>query len=76
MTPRELAQNLAKVPGHDLAIFELARRLTGADGEIDSERAVDLAQDIQTAVREARAYASAVRAMAGEVLRLPPVEAR
>lgn len=55
MTPLDLVRILSEVPTKRLALLDLVWELVGDNGEIDPEKAVFHAEELQLAIQEAQA---------------------
>ncbi|HLC30159.1 MAG TPA: hypothetical protein VJM51_05215 [Dehalococcoidia bacterium] len=51
-----ILEALARVPETHLVIYDLARELTGPDGQVDVERAAERTEEIRDALVQAEAY--------------------
>ncbi len=54
---------LHKVPETHLAVYDLARELTGPDGQVDVERAAERTEDLRDALEQAQGYVRANQAV-------------
>jgi hypothetical protein len=61
MTAGDLVASLRTVPEIRLAIFQLARELVNADGELDEDLAISRMAEIRLACQEAQDYKEAVQ---------------
>ena len=54
-----ILEALHKVPETHLVIYDLARDLTGPDGQVDVERAAERTEDLRDALIQAEGYVKA-----------------
>ncbi len=54
-----ILEALRRVPETHLAVYDLARELTGPDGQVDVERAAERTEEIKDALVQAEGYVRA-----------------